>query len=422
MNGPDIVVALVTGAVLALSVRMLLGIYQRYLFICEPYEILVVSGKKTKMKSGEIARFAVITAGRHFRIPFIQIVKRMDLRIIPIELKVSRILSAGGIPLDLHAIANVKLSTDDRFVYNAVERFLDLPIDNVRTAARQLLEGALRGVVSQLTPEQVNQDRIEFANKLVDMTEIDFNKMGLHLDTLKVLRVEDEAQYLVNLGRTQIANALRDAENAESRAAQDVALEEATARQSAEVAQKQADIGVSQKRNQLRTLTGQLEGQAQAVEREAKVAAEQARAEAEMELQTVRKEQQTRQLLCDVVLPAQANTRARELIAEGESASVRENGAANAAVIGAMTHALSVAGSKARELFVLSQLDALVAEVADKVQQIQVGGVHVIDSGDGAALPALAASYPASVVAVLGTLKDLTGVDVSAILSNQGAK
>src|SRR5258706_428651 len=137
--------------------------------------------------------------------------------------------------------------------------------------------GVLRGVVSQLTPEQVNEDRIEFANKLLEMTEDDFNKMGLHLDTLKIQRVEDEAKYLVNIARTQIANAVRDAENAENQANQEVAQEEAAARQQAELAQKQGEIGVAQKRNQLRTLVGQLEGNAQAVEREAEVAAEQAR-------------------------------------------------------------------------------------------------------------------------------------------------
>src|SRR5262249_56717657 len=107
-------------------------------------------------------------------------------------------------------------------------------------------------------------------------------------DTLKIQRVEDEAQYLVNIARTQIANAIRDAENAESVANQEVAQEEAAARQLAEVAQKQAQIGIAQKRNQLRTLVGQLEGQAQSVEREAKVAGEQARAEAEQELQSLR--------------------------------------------------------------------------------------------------------------------------------------
>lgn len=419
MHPEDIIRSLILGLAGALVLRVVLGIYKRFLFICEPHQMLVVSGKSTKLASGETVKFAVISAGRHFRIPWVQIVKRMDLRIIPIELRVTRILSIGGIPLDLHAIANVKISTDDRYVYNAVERFLDMGTDNIRQAARQLLEGALRGVVSQLTPEQVNEDRIEFADKLVEMTETDFNKMGLHLDTLKVLRVEDEAEYLENLGRTQIANALRDAENAQNRTGQEIAMEEAAANQAAEIAQKQADIGIAQKRNQLRALTGQLEGEAQSVEREAQVAAQQARAEAEQELQSVRRELETKRLLCEVVLPAQADATAKQLLAEGDAASLEEAGRANAEILKLTEQALLAAGGKARELFVLTQLDTLVAAAADKVRDISVKKINVVDSGDGQGLPALAASYPASVVSVLGSLKELTGVDVAALLSRR---
>lgn len=415
----DIVRALIFGVGGAIALRIILGIYKRYLFICEPHQMLVVSGKSTKLASGESVKFSVITAGRHFKIPWIQTVERMDLRIIPIELRVSRVLSVGGIPLDLNAIANVKISTDERYVYNAVERFLGMGVDNIRTSARQLLEGALRGVVSQLTPEQVNQDRIEFADKLLEMTEDDFNKMGLHLDTLKVLRVEDEAQYLQNLGRTQIANALRDAENAQNRTGQDIAMEEASANQSAAIAQKQAEIGVAQKRNQLRALTGQLEGEAQSVEREAVVAEQQARAEAEQELQSVRRELETKRLLCEVVLPAQADATARQLLAEGEAASLEEAGRANAEILKLTQEALAAAGGRARELFVLTQLDTLVASAAEKVRDIGVKTVNVVDGGDGQGLAALAASYPASVVAVLASLKDLTGVDVAALLARR---
>lgn len=411
--------AVVLAVFIAIALRVVIGIYQRFLFICQPNELLVISGKRKKLKSGETVDFDVLSAGRHFRLPFIQTVKRMDLRIISIDLKVNRILSVGGIPLDLHAIANVKVSTDEAYSHNAVERFLDLPVDNIRTAARQLLEGALRGVVSQLTPEQVNQDRIEFANRLLEMTESDFNKMGLHLDTLKVLRVEDEAKYLVNLGRTQIANALRDAEMVESRTGQEIAQEEATAKQAAEIAQKQGQIGIAQKRNELRTVAGQLEGKAQAVEREAVVAAEQARAEAEQELQDVRQQLETKRLYAEVVLPAEAAQKARKLIAEGESALARELGLVNAQVVTEMSQALAMAGPKARELFVLSQLDVFVAQVAEQVRGVEVANIQVVDGGDGESFAAATASYPTAVVRVLGTLKSLTGVDITGMLSGK---
>ncbi|HEY6463978.1 MAG TPA: flotillin family protein, partial [Polyangiaceae bacterium] len=282
---PEVVV--VVGVALAAAVVLLvwLALLRRFLYVCRPNELLVIAGKKHRLPTGESSNYTVIQAGSHWRVPFMQTVARMDIRLIPIELAVTKVLSNGGIPLDVHAIANIKVTSHPQFIYNAVERFLTLPPEAIHMTARQTLEGALRDVISQLTPEQVNEDRIEFANRLLETTSEVFDKLGLHLDTLKIQRVEDEAQYLVNIGRTQIANALRDAENAENQANQEFKQEEAGARQSAELAQKQAEIGVSQKRNELRALVGQLEGAAQAVEREAVVAAEQARAEAEQELQ-----------------------------------------------------------------------------------------------------------------------------------------
>jgi flotillin len=412
----------VVGVALAVAVGLLvfLALLRRFLFVCRPNELLVIAGKKHALPSGEAANYTVIQSGSHWRVPFLQTVSRMDLRLMPTELSVTKVLSNGGIPLDVHAIANIKVTSHPQYTYNAVERFLTLPPEAIHMTAKQTLEGALRDVISQLTPEQVNEDRIEFANRLLETTSEVFDKLGLHLDTLKIQRVEDEAKYLVNIARTQIANALRDAENAENQANQEFKQEEASARQSAELAQKQAEIGVAQKRNELRALVGQLEGAAQAVEREAVVAAEQARAEAEQELQSLRQELETRRLQCEVVLPAEAARRGAELLAQGAAAQQREQGLATAETTRAMSQALATAGSDAREMFVLSQLDTLVAQVAQKVKGITVAEVQVIDGGDGRALSALAASFPAVVGSVFGTLKDLTGVDVQAMLASVG--
>jgi len=393
---------------------------KRLLFVCRPNELLVVSGRKQTLPSGTTVNFTVVSSGRLWRVPFLQDVKRMDLRLIPIEIAVKKVLSQGNIPLDIHAMANVKITSDPGFVHNAAERFLDLPPDNIQTAARQTLEGMIRGIIATMTPEQVNEDRIGFAERLLEQTLVDFSKMGLHLDTLKILRVEDEAKYLVNLGRTQIANAIRDAENAENQANQEIAQEEAKARQAAEVATKDAQIGVATQRNQLRALSGQLEGKAQSVEREAAVAAEQARWEAEQELQAVRATMEQKRLLVEVVLPAEARAKAAALIAEGDAAPRREQGNATAEVIRAMADAVAAAGPEAREMFVLAQLDTLVGQIAARVRTMQIGNAQVVDSGDGRALPALAASYPAAVVEVLGTLRDITGVDVPAMLARKG--
>jgi flotillin len=416
-DSPQLGMVVVSAVVVAIGLLVFLALLRRFLFVCRPNELLVVAGKKHRLQSGESANYTVIQAGSHWRVPFLQTVARMDIRLMPIELSVAKVLSNGGIPLDVHAIANIKVTSNPQYTYNAVERFLTLPPEAIHMTAKQTLEGALRDVISQLTPEQVNEDRIEFANRLLETTSEVFDKLGLHLDTLKIQRVEDEAQYLVNIARTQIANALRDAENAENQANQEFKQEEAAARQAAELAQKQAEIGISQKRNELRALIGQLEGGAQAVEREAAVAAEQARAEAEQELQTVRQQVETKRLQCEVVLPAEAARKGAELLSQGAAAQQREQGLAAADTTRAMSQALATAGADAREMFVLSQLDTLVAQVAQKVRSITVSEVQVIDSGDGRALPALAASFPAVVSSVFGSLKELTGVDVQAMLA-----
>lgn len=414
-NKFQLVLLLAAGFVVGLLV--LVALLRQFLYICRPNELLVVAGKRHRMANGEYVNSTVVLAGAHFQLPFLQTVTRMDLRVIPIELTMTKVLSKGNIPLDIHAIANVKVSSDPRYVYNAIERFLTRPREEIWQTAKQTLEGSLRDVIAQLTPEQVNQDRIEFANQLVQVSNQIFSKLGLHLDTLKIQRVEDEAGYLVNLGRTQIANAIRDAENAENQANQEIAQEEAAARQLAEVAVKDAEIGIAQKRNQLRQVVGQLEGQAQAVEREAQAASEQARAEAEQELQGVRKDLNQKKLYTEVVLPAEADQKATQLLADGEAAYRREQGAAAAEAMRALSSALEAAGPQARELFVLSQLDTLVGQVSAKVKDLSVREIQVIDSGDGRSLPAVAAAYPAIVAEVLKSLTEVTGVDIAGMLA-----
>ncbi len=133
----------------------------------------------------------------------------------------------------------------------------------IMLVAQQTLEGVLREVLSQLTPEEVNEDRLKFADSLVRNAKDDFDKLGLELDVLKVQHVSDEQKYLQNLGRAQIASMLRDAQNAENQAEQRVREEQAKARQRAESAQQQGESMVLQKRNGFRAEIAKLESEAQ---------------------------------------------------------------------------------------------------------------------------------------------------------------
>ena len=63
--------------------------------------------------------------------------------------------------------------------------------------AKETLEGNLRGVLSQLTPEQVNEDKITFAEKLLHEADVDLSKLGLELDTLKIQKLHLPTFYLL---------------------------------------------------------------------------------------------------------------------------------------------------------------------------------------------------------------------------------
>ena len=98
---------------------------KQFLFVGRPNELLIFSGRKHALPDGTTVGYRVVHGGFAWRVPVFEKVDRMDLRTIPIELNVQNAYSKGGIPLALHAIANVKVSNDDPKSYsNAIERFL----------------------------------------------------------------------------------------------------------------------------------------------------------------------------------------------------------------------------------------------------------------------------------------------------------
>lgn len=401
------------GVVIAFSV--LVAILKSFLFVCRPNEILIFSGRRHRLPDGTTSGYKIVHGGRGLRMPFLERVDRLDMRLFPVEVSVHNAYSEGGIPLSVHAIANVKIASSDVGVRNAVERFLGTPPGQIVIAAQQTLEGGLREVVSQLTPEEVNQDRLKFAQTLVENARDDLDKLGLELDVLKVQHVADEQAYLENLGRGRIATILRDAENAENLANQEVTEAQAGARQKAETAQKRAEATLLEAKNRLRAEVAKLEAEAKQIENEAVIAAETERALAEQELQTLRAELQKLRLHCDVFLPAEAQRKAAELKAQGEAASTRQNGIAAAEALRLVSEQWVEGGDAAKELYVFQHLKTIVAAAVLRVARTEVGEVQLVD-GDGEAYLNLLASYPAAVGRVLEETGRTLGVDVPALI------
>lgn len=412
----DILLAVVVAGLAAFALLVTLLIFQHFLLICRPNEILVLSGSTTRAEDGSSVGYRVVFGGWKLRGLF-ERADRMSLQAIPIDLRVANAYSRGGIPLTLHAIANVKITSDPRQVMNAIERFMGRDESEIHRVAKESLEGHLRGVLARLTPEEVNEDRLKFAGALVDEADDDLRKLGLQLDTLKVLNVSDDVKYLDSIGRERIANVLMVADMAESQARSEAEQAQATAHRNAQVAVEQAEARVLQKQNELRRLKAEFEARAKSEENRTVQMAAEARATSEQDFQELRRQLEQTRLHADVVLPAQAAQRAEALTARGRAAAIAENGAATAQVSTMLVECWGRAGADARDIFLIQQVEKVLTEVGQRVRAVEVGEVNLVDRGDGRALAAFIAGYPAMVNEVLQEVSRGTGIDVPALLN-----
>src|SRR6478735_643393 len=393
---------IVGGVAAGVAVLLVLMVIYRYLLrICRPNEILIFSGRKHKAADGRTVGYRVVFGGRGMRVPVVETVDRMDVSLISVPMAVQGAYSEGGIPLNMHAIANIKVSTDRRHIGNAIERFLGKPRTEIARVVKETLEGHLRGVLATMTPEELNQDRLKFARQLENSAKPDLEKLGLELDVLKIQHIADDRNYLESIGRQRIAEILRTAEVAESDATREAEQAEAAARARGEVAMTNAQAAVQRKQNELRQIKAEVDGDARAEEVRAEAAGQQARAEAELELQKVRGELEQLRLQAEVTIPAEIDQQVRELFAAGQAATIAADGEAMSASLAEVSSAWKDTGGRAMDMFVLQHLDQIFSDVADAAKRLKVNEVNLIDGGDGKTIPAYAAAYPATMTALL---------------------
>jgi flotillin len=411
---PEIVGGVTAGIVVLL---VLMVIYRYLLRICRPNEILIFSGRKHKAPDGRVVGYRVVFGGRGVRIPVVETVDRMDVSLISVPIAVAGAYSEGGIPLNVHAIANIKVSTERRLVGNAIENFLGKGRPEIARVVKETLEGHLRGVLATMTPEELNQDRLKFAKQLEASAKPDLEKLGLELDVLKIQHIADDRNYLESIGRQRIAEILRTAEVAESDATRAAEQAEAAARARGEVAMTNAQAALQRKQNELRQIKAEVDAEARAEEVRAEAAGQQARAEAELQLQKTRGELEQLRLEAEVTIPAEVDAQVRELFAAGQAAPIAADGEAMSKSLDEVASAWRDSGGRAMDMFILQHLDAIFADVAQAAKRIKVGEVNLIDGGDGKTIPAYASAYPATVGALFEQVTKTLGIDIAKVIT-----
>ncbi len=410
------------GGGVVVAAILLMGMLKRFLHVCPPNKVLIFSGRNRTADDGSTVGFRTVFGGRGWRVPILEEVKEMDLTNISVPMSIAGAYSEGadgalGIPLSVHAIANVKISSEPHVVGNAIERFLGRGRADIARVAKETLEGHLRGVLATMTPEEVNEDRLKFANRLTDEAEQDLQKLGLHLDTLKIQHVSDDRNYLESIGRKRIAEVLRSAEVAESDSERAAKEAEAAAGARGEVAITNAQANILRKKNELREVVAELDAVARSEEERAEAAAQEARATAEKELQEIRGELEQLRLAAEVTIPAETARHVRELDAAGNAAQIAEDGRASAEALRVVSEAWEESEGQAMDMYVLQNLDGIFGEVVSAAKAMKVREVNLVDGGDGATMPAYASAYPATVAALMEQVNSSLGVNIKGILS-----
>src|SRR6202021_335150 len=146
-----------------------------------------------------------------------------------------------GVAVTVEAVAQIKVKSDPESIRTASEQFLTKRPEQREGLIRLVMEGHLRGIIGQLTVEQIVKEPEMVADRMRSTCADDMNKMGLEVISFTLKEVRDKNEYITNMGRPDIARIKRDAEVAAAEADRDIAIKRAESQSAAAVAKAQAD-------------------------------------------------------------------------------------------------------------------------------------------------------------------------------------
>lgn len=388
------------------------GLAGNLLYICEPNEVLIFSGRRRRTEDG-LRGYRIIKGGRGWRVPLIERVDRLDLTNMIIEVEVHGAYSKGGIPLNIQGVANIKIAGHEPTLGAAVERLLDKPRDAIVQMAKDVLEGNLRGVLSRLTPEEVNEDKLAFAEKLLEEAEHDLGRLGLLLDTMKIQNVWDERGYLDSIGRKQSADIIKRSRIAEAKAKASAITRDADNRRRARLQQVEAEEQIAVAQAERRVADARTRSTAMVAEQQGQVEAEIAKATAALEAEEARVEQVKIQLKADVIEPAKADMEAGINEAKGRSAKILEEGRATVQVLDEMISVWQQSGGSARDIFLMQKLQSVMKQLVSTVGAVKVDQITMLPPGEGGG-----SDTTRKAVRMVEELKGALGVDIPKLLES----
>jgi len=198
-----------------------------------PHEALVVYGFRGTR---------IIKGSGTVIFPMIESCRELSLELMSFDVAPQQDLyTKQGVAVTVEAVAQIKVKSDPESVETAAEQFLTKAPQEREGLIRLVMEGHLRGIIGQLTVEEIVKQPEMVADRMRSTCADDMNKMGLEVISFTIKEVRDKNEYITNMGKPDVARIKRDADVAAAEAERDTAIRRAQAQRDAATATAQAD-------------------------------------------------------------------------------------------------------------------------------------------------------------------------------------
>jgi flotillin len=226
----DVVVGAGLGVLVLLMVMIVVARMYRK---AGPHEALIVYG---------MGGTHVYTGRGTIIFPMVQTCKDLSLELMSFDVAPQQNLYTNqGVAVTVEAVAQIKVKSDTESILTAAEQFLTKRPEQREALIRLVMEGHLRGIMGQLTVEQIVKEPEMVGDRMRSTCADDMSKMGLEVVSFTIKEVRDKNEYITNMGRPDVARIKRDAEVATAEADRDIAIKRAEMSRAAAVAKAQAD-------------------------------------------------------------------------------------------------------------------------------------------------------------------------------------
>ncbi len=226
----DMIVMIGLGLV---ALILVLGLLARMYRKAGPHEALIVYGFRGPR---------VVKGHGTVIFPMVESCRELSLELMSFDVAPQQDLyTCQGVAVTVEAVAQIKVRSDQASILTAAEQFLTKGPDEREALIRLVMEGHLRGIIGQLTVEQIVKEPEMVGDRMRSTCADDMSKMGLEVISFTIKEVRDKNEYISNMGRPDVARIKRDADVATAEAERDTAIRRANAQRESAVAKAQAD-------------------------------------------------------------------------------------------------------------------------------------------------------------------------------------